>query len=114
MRLPAFRSLGVVALASLTLGALCSTEPDPPTLSVSAGATQNVYLGSAVAVAPAVKLVDAKGAAVAGSAVTFAIATGGGTVTAAAAATNAEGIATVGSWTPGTLGSNTLTATAEG
>src|SRR5207245_665495 len=49
---------------------------------------------------------------VSGVAVTFAVATGGGSATGLSATTNASGVATVGSWTLGTAaGANTLTAT---
>lgn len=45
--------------------------------------------------------------------VTFAVAAGAGTITGAAATTNSSGIATIGSWTLGTVaGSNTLIASA--
>jgi adhesin/invasin len=47
--------------------------------------------------------------------VTFAVATGGGSVTGEAATTGATGIATVAGWTLGTTaGPNTLTATVAG
>ena len=58
---------------------------------------------------------DAYNNPVSGVAVTFAVASGGGSVTGASATTNASGIATVGSWTLGTTaGANTLTATSAG
>ena len=47
--------------------------------------------------------------------VTFAVASGGGSVTGLTAMTNASGIATVGRWTLGTsAGANSLTATSAG
>jgi hypothetical protein len=47
--------------------------------------------------------------------VTLAVASGGGSITGGSATTNSSGIATVGSWTLGTLaGANTLEATAAG
>src|SRR5205807_10481982 len=56
---------------------------------------------------------DASNNPVQGVGVTFAPASGGGSVTGAEQTTNAAGIATVGSWTLGTTaGPNTLTATA--
>jgi len=52
---------------------------------------------------------------VAGVHVTFAVATGGGSMTGADAVSNAAGIATVGNWKlGGTAGPNTMTATAAG
>src|SRR5207247_829598 len=52
---------------------------------------------------------------VANVAVTFAVVSGGGSVTGASQLTNASGLATLGSWTLGTsAGTNTLTATTSG
>ena len=76
------------------------------------GDGQSATVGTAVPVPPSVIVRDAFGNAVAGVAVTFAPATGGGAVTGAAQTTGASGIATVTSWTLGnTAGPNTLTAT---
>ncbi len=74
----------------------------------------SVPVGSAVSPAPSVKVTDAGGNPVPAT-VTFAVATGGGSVTNADQTTDASGIATVGSWSVGpTAGSNTLTATVQG
>ena len=82
---------------------------------VNAGNDQTATAGTAVATAPSVLVTDAGNNPVAGVAVTFAVASGGGSVTGASATTNASGIATVGSWTLGTTaGANTLTATSAG
>ena len=68
--------------------------------------------GVAVATPPSVKVVDQYGNAVSGVSITFAVASGGGSVTGATVATDASGLATVGGWTLGTSPSaNTLTAT---
>jgi hypothetical protein len=84
-------------------------------IAINAGNNQNATAGTIVAIAPSVKVTDANGNVVSGATVTFAIASGGGTVTGASATTNASGIATVGSWTLGsTAGSNTLNATLSG
>jgi adhesin/invasin len=62
-----------------------------------------------------VKVTDQFGNPIAGVAVNFAVASGGGTVTGAAQTTGADGVATVGSWTIGqTVGTNVLRATATG
>jgi adhesin/invasin len=67
---------------------------------------------SLVPLAPAVRALDVEGNPVAGATVTFAVTGGGGSVTGAAAVTDADGIATVGSWRLGpTAGANTLSAT---
>jgi YVTN family beta-propeller protein len=60
-------------------------------------------------------VVDAGGAGVPGISVTFVVSTGGGTLTGASTSTSAAGVATVGSWTLGTVaGAKTVTATARG
>lgn len=90
--------------------------PGPATaLTIVAGDAQTAAAGSLVATLPAVKVTDAFGNAVPGFTITFAVASGGGTLTAGAATTNSSGIATVGSWTLGTtIGPNTLTASGAG
>ena len=85
------------------------------TIAINGGNGQSAVVGSAVAIAPSVKVTDGNGNPVAGVAVTFAIASGGGSITGANATTDASGIAQVGSWTLGTAaGPNTLTATSAG
>lgn len=87
----------------------------PTTLTIHAGNDQSSTVATAVAVDPAVRVTDAYGNAVAGVTVQFAVAQGGGQVTDAAPVTDANGIATIGSWTLGnTPGENQLTATATG
>jgi hypothetical protein len=77
----------------------------------NAGDAQTAVAGTSVAIAPSVLVKDAQGNPVANVTVTFAVTTGGGSVTTATPATNASGIATVGSWTLGsTAGANSLTA----
>jgi adhesin/invasin len=84
----------------------------PASVAGSAGDGQSATVGTAVATAPAVIVRDAGGTPVAGVAVTFAIASGGGSLNGASATTGADGIATVGQWTLGSAaGTNTLTAT---
>lgn len=78
---------------------------------IAAGNNQTANAGSAVAVAPAVRLTDLHGNVVAGASITFSVATGGGSVTGGVATSNDAGIATVGSWTLGTTaGANGLVA----
>jgi len=85
-------------------------------ISINAGNGQSATVGTAVATVPGVIVTDQYGNPVSGASVTFAVATGGGTVSPATAiATNSSGIATVTSWTLGTVsGSNTLTAIGSG
>jgi len=84
-------------------------------IAVNAGNNQTQPAGTAVPIAPSVIVRDAQGNAVAGVAVTFAVAPGNGGITGASQITNASGIAAVGSWTLATAaGPNTLTATSTG
>jgi hypothetical protein len=96
--------------------ATVTVVPGPAsTLAIVAGDGQSVTAGSAVPVLPAVKVSDAFGNAVPGFTITFAVASGGGTLTGGSATTNASGVATVGSWTIGTTAApNTVTASGTG
>ncbi|MBI1967348.1 MAG: Ig-like domain-containing protein, partial [Gemmatimonadetes bacterium] len=83
------------------------------TIAINAGDGQSATVNTAVAIPPSVIVTDAFGNPVSGVSVTFAVASGGGTVDPTTAIlTNASGIAQVTSWTLGpTAGTNTLTAT---
>lgn len=94
-------------------------------LDVSAGAAsmfvlndgdgQSGAVGAAVTTAPSVSVTDAFGNGIAGVAVAFAVTGGGGSITGAAATTDATGVARLGSWTLGmATGANGLSATATG
>jgi adhesin/invasin len=98
-------ALNVVFNATGTAGA-------PATAVKTAGDAQTTGADSVVTVAPSVRIEDANGNPVAGASVTFAVASGGGSVTGGTQTTDAAGIATVTSWKLGTTaGTNTLTAT---
>ncbi len=85
------------------------------TIAVNAGNNQTATVNTAVASAPSVKIKDNNNNPVSGATVTFAVASGGGSIAGATATTNTSGIATVGSWTLGhTAGANTLTASSSG
>jgi adhesin/invasin len=89
----------------------------PALVAAAAGDGQSATVGTAVSTPPAVVVRDAGGTPVAGVPVTFAVASGGGSVNDAVATTGADGVATVGRWTLGdAAGANSLTATvgAEG
>ena len=87
-------------------------SPVPTSLTVLAGNAQSARYGTAVAVAPAVMLRDAEGAAIGGLDVTFSVTAGNGAVTGATARTSTTGVATAGSWTLGPVpGANVLRAT---
>lgn len=84
-------------------------------IAISAGNGQSAVVGATVAIPPSVIVRDASNNPVAGVLVTFAIASGGGSLTGASQTTNATGIATVGSWTLGApAGANTITAASAG
>lgn len=80
-------------------------------LTVAKGDSQSAGAGHAVSVAPEVRVWDAYENPVPGATARFAVATGGGRVTGGDAVADAHGLATVGAWTLGTLGLNTLRAT---
>jgi alpha-tubulin suppressor-like RCC1 family protein len=94
-----------------------TTQGIPTQIAVNAGDNQSVPIGTAVPIKPSVIVRDMAGNPVSGVSVTFAIGGGGGSLTGASQVTNAQGVATVGSWTlgstPGT-NNNTLTATSTG
>jgi adhesin/invasin len=99
-----------LAGSPLTFTATGTTGP-AAIIAVNAGNNQAANAGQAVPIAPSVKVTDINGNPVAGIAVTFAVASGGGSITGPNPTTDAQGVAAVGSWTLGTTaGSNTLTA----
>jgi alpha-tubulin suppressor-like RCC1 family protein len=96
----------------------CSSDATGPAVQIPAvlapfdGDLQTAVVGTAVAKAPTVRLLDDKNAGVAGIVVTFAVSTGGGSITGAIDTTDATGAASIGTWTLGTApGTNSLTAT---
>ncbi|MFA6245200.1 MAG: Ig-like domain-containing protein [Candidatus Hydrogenedentales bacterium] len=100
---------------SAASGALRWFKELPSTLSKNAGDNQTALAGEAVATPPSVTAHDAFGNPIPNLAITFAVTSGGGSVTGANATTNASGIATVGSWTlGGSPAENTLTASGPG
>jgi hypothetical protein len=81
---------------------------------VSSGITSGT-VGQSIADRPSVKVTSSSGGGVAGVSVTFAVVSGGGSQSGGSTTTDASGIATVGSWTLGTIaGTNAMTATAPG
>ncbi len=101
-------------LTSVTSASIALAAGAPTQMTINAGNGQSATAGSAVATAPSVLVRDVSLNPVSGVAVTFAVASGAGSVLpATAVATNASGIAAATSWTLGTVaGPNTLTATA--
>ena len=85
------------------------------TVTKLAGDAQSQTAGRAVAIAPAVSVKDAGGAGIPGVPVTFSVLSGSGALTGATTTTSAAGVATVGSWTLGTIaGTNSLSAVGGG
>jgi len=84
-----------------------------PSVSAYQGDGQSAPAGTSVPVAPAVRVLDAAGNPIIGASVTFAVTSGGGSLTdPTTATTNASGVAQVGGWTLGTTpGTNTISAT---
>ena len=84
-------------------------------LTLVEGSGQSVTIGTAVPVAPAVKVADAFGNTIAGLAIVFTVSSGGGTVVGGTAVSDGAGIARVGSWRLGlTPGANALIASRQG
>lgn len=99
---------GVVFTATATVG-------PPALLTVVEGNQQTTTIGTAVAIAPGVRITDAFGNPVAGVTVTLTPAAGSGQVTGGTPTSNADGIARATSWAIGfTPGENTLTASRDG
>jgi adhesin/invasin len=118
------RSAGLVALVAIGIATACggggssaSTSPGggntaAVVLAVLAGDAQTGVVGQAIATAPAITATRS-GQPASGVVVTFAVASGGGSVTGGTATTDASGVARAGGWTLGTtIGANTLTASA--
>jgi hypothetical protein len=83
-----------------------------PSVGVFAGDGQTGLVGYAVNDPPAVQVRDAGGAPLAGIAVTFSLTGGSGSLAGGGAVTDANGVASAGTWTLG-MGANTLTAVVE-
>jgi adhesin/invasin len=84
-------------------------------IDIDAGDGQNATVNTAVAVAPRVFVRDVNGQPAAGVPVTFSATSGGGSVTGANQTTDANGLASVGSWTLGTApGVNTMQCQVNG
>lgn len=114
------RRLALQATVFVTLAAAVArcSEMGPPTragtIAVHDGNGETAPAGSALPIPPSVLITDTKHQAVAGVGVTFAVASGGGSLTGANQNTDAAGIATAGAWTLGLIPTtNTVTATAS-
>jgi hypothetical protein len=84
-------------------------------VAVLSGNHQPGLVGFGVNVRPAVRVTNASSNPVPNATVTFAVASGGGSIAGGVVATDANGVAQVGRWTlGGAAGINTLTATVTG
>lgn len=120
---PARRATLVAALLLASLSTACGGDDDGGTgpsgrrLAIAPGQPDSQFVDPStdVAVAPAVLVTDAAGQPVANVRVTFTPGSGAGTVTQGTPVTNAQGIATVGSWRAGAAeGRQTLVASVPG
>ena len=113
--LVAFRSTAaVLVFACIACDGGKSVEPPVPTSIVANTSTSlTAAASSVISPPPSVRVTDQNSEPMAGVTVKFEVTSGGGSVTGGSVATDASGIATVGSWTLGTsAGLNTLTASA--
>jgi hypothetical protein len=96
-------------------GALRWFQQLPSKLEKHAGDGQTAPANTPVAIAPAVRVSDAFANRLPGVAATFAVSSGGGSITQGNATTDVNGVATVGSWTLGPIpGPNSLEASGAG
>lgn len=118
-------TLGILAsgksvTASVTGGAsvtftATATAGAATTVAAATATDQSAATSSAVAAPPGVRVTDDFGNGKSGVTVTFAVTVGGGSRSPATVDTDADGLATLTSWTLGaSAGLNTLTATAAG
>lgn len=108
---------GITGPITTTFTAIATPRiPGPPaSIAINAGSGQTGIIGTVLPIAPSVIVKEANGTPLANVAVTFAIATGGGSIAGANATTNSAGIATAGAWTLGSVtGAQSVTAVVAG
>lgn len=120
---PLDKALGVLPALLAVFSFACggsdqsSFEPlvQPITIAIHQGNNQSAAPGERVPIQPSVKVADGNGKPVFGRRVTFAVASGGGSLRGENQSTNGAGIATLQRWTLGAAaGTNTVTATSAG
>ena len=100
---------------SLLIAAGCDDDDDPfvpvvTTITMTSGSPQTVARnGTSTPLTVTVR--DQNGDPISGRTVTWAVATGGGTLTSTSSTTNAQGVATMTYTAPATVGAATVTAT---
>jgi adhesin/invasin len=110
--------LRAFAVATAVFAAACSgdstTDIKQTSLDTSAGNNQSAVVGTALPQALTVRAFDGNGKGLSGKAVTFAVGTGGGSLSATTVTTDADGNASV-NWTLGTVsGAQTVSAVVDG
>jgi hypothetical protein len=111
LALGALALLGAIVACDSAGGGLTEPTGQPASLEKVAGDEQAVIPGASLVVKPTVRVLDAGGRPVAGTAVTFVLTEGGGTVVGSQQTTDADGKASIGGWTLGSsFGVNTLEA----
>ena len=113
VRTLAFSAVGLIGVTS---GGIAVVAGPATEMLAVAGDGQSATAGSAVAIAPSVRVRDESQNPVAGVDVTFAVTAGGGSIVpATTVTTDANGLATLTSWTLGaSVGTNTLEASVAG
>ncbi|HEX8851690.1 MAG TPA: Ig-like domain-containing protein [Gemmatimonadaceae bacterium] len=108
----ALLALPLVLTVACFPGGVTDATKNAGSVAANSSPAQNAPVASVASPAPSVIVKNNGGHPVQGVPVTFAVVSGGGSVTGATVETDANGIARVGSWTYGTVvGSNKLNAT---
>jgi adhesin/invasin len=114
------RAATVISMSAAVVVAAASCHstnngPTPTSIVFNAGQNQVAAKGTTLPINPSVQILDPQFNGVQSVRVIFAVTSGGGSITGDTAYSDANGIATVGSWTLGpNPGANTLTATSFG
>ena len=108
-------TFSTAGLTSATSGNISIAAPIALSAALIGGDRQAQMAGGAVGIKPSVVVRGQGNTLLAGARVTFTVTAGGGSITGGSAITDANGVATLGSWTLGAVaGLNTLRATVEG
>lgn len=114
---PAILAKRMVMLGVISFSLSCDNNPADPgqvvtTVIANSPTIISGTAGAEVGERPSVTVHDQNGDPVAGVTVTFSVTSGAGFITDATPETDADGIATVGGWTLGDVGANTVAASA--
>lgn len=105
----------VTGVGAVTFTATAEQPAAPASLQIVSGNGQSATVGTSVADAPTVRVLDDQSNAVSGVTVSFSVISGGGSVAGATATSNGAGDASPSSWALGTTaGSNQLRASVAG